>query len=192
MGRPPTFDRQEALDKATHVFWEKGFESASLQDLEEAMGIGRASLYNTFGSKRELFSEAMDHYGELMDAELLAPLRKPGPARKVLANFFRHVIDFHASSRAPCCLAVKSAVTTSRVDRKTAAWVARFMQELEDAFVRLLNRARKEGELTSDHSSRALARFLTSTVQGLAVTASIRRNRKVLQDITRTALSALD
>ena len=87
---------------------------------------------------------------------------------------------------------MKSAVTTSRVDRKTAAWVARFTQELEDAFVRLLNRARKEGELASDCNPRALARFLTNTVQGLAVTASIRRNRKVLRDITRTALSALD
>ena len=192
MGRPPTFDRQQVLDAAVRVFWEKGYESASMADLERGMGIGRASLYHAFGSKRELFAEVLRRYGEVLDRDLLAPLRRPGPARRVLADFFRQLVDARASGAEPCCLAIKSAVTTARADRETARWVAEVSRALEEAFFVLLERARADGELAKGRNVRALARFFASTVEGLAVTASARRDRRVLQDVVRTALATLD
>ena len=84
MARQKEFDLDVALDKATQLFWEKGFESTSMQDLVDAMGINRASLYDSFGGKKELFEASMDRYSTWMRDEILRPLRKSRPVRKVL------------------------------------------------------------------------------------------------------------
>ena len=68
MARTKEFDRIEVLDRATDLFWEKGYESTSMQDLVETMGIGRASLYDTFGSKQELFAEVLERYADRLEA----------------------------------------------------------------------------------------------------------------------------
>ena len=191
MPRPREFDRQEALQRALETFQEKGFEAASLQELVDRMGIGRASLYGTFGNKERLFGEAMDLYARESEARLLATLSSPGAPKLVLTRFFRQLVDHHAGPGARSCLMVKAALSTRCSDVGTARRLAASSEAMDGAFHVLLTRAKHVGQLRR-HSPREGARFLTNTVQGLIVTARIRPDRRVLRGIARVALSLLD
>jgi len=189
MPRTKEFDRDEVLERALDIFWQKGYESTSLQDLVEGMGIGRASLYDTFGSKGLLFGEAMDRYGELL-AEALAPLRGPGSPRRLIADFFRKRVDDLAAG-APSCLMIKSTLTRGQDDAPTACRCADHGRVIEDAFHDVLLRARHDGEISADKNPRALARFLNNSLLGLNVMGSIHRDKKLLREIARTTVDAL-
>src|SRR3954464_14608505 len=80
MARTKEFDPEAALQSALELFWQRGFEATSMSDLVEHLGIGRASLYATFGTKHELYLKALDRYVETRDPLLLAELSQPGPA----------------------------------------------------------------------------------------------------------------
>ena len=190
MARPQEFDRDAALTRALDVFWEKGFDAASVQDLVDRMGIGRGSLYATFGSKHDLFSEALDRYAERTCAACSKVLREPGSPRRALRKLFRDAID--AAADQPSCLALKSALTVCAEDKTSAARVARMTTRLENAFFEVLQRARAAGETPAGRNLRSLARFLTHSYQALHVTASVRGDRRVLRDVVRTTLSVLD
>ena len=81
-GRPLTFDRNQALRKAVELFWERGYEGTSLKDLSEAMGIASASIYAAFGSKEELFREAMHLYTAMEGQAPRVPLREQRPTKR--------------------------------------------------------------------------------------------------------------
>src|ERR1043165_2433188 len=100
-GRPREFNTEEVLDKALHVFWEKGYEGASLPDLTEAMGINRPSLYAAFGNKESLFRKALDRYGERRDMgeALNAPT-----AREVVERLLRCASDGQAGRPRGCLM----------------------------------------------------------------------------------------
>jgi TetR/AcrR family transcriptional repressor of nem operon len=192
MARHKNFDREEVLMKAMDVFWEKGFESTSMQDLIDAMGIGRASLYDTFGSKHELFAEAMDRYGRWVQTDFLAGLRNPGSPKKVLADFFKGAIDAFTTGEQRSCLLIKSAVATGRWDAATSDQVTHYIGVMEDTFHEVLERARQEGEIHKGANLRALARYFATCLQGMSVTSCVHRERRYLLDVARTALSVLD
>ena len=192
MARTKEFDRTQVLDRATDLFWEKGYESTSVQDLVEAMGIGRASLYDTFGSKQELFAEVLERYAERLEAEFLPPLEQGRSPRKALADFFEHVAEAGSSEDFRGCLMVKSAMTTSRTDSGVGEQISRFTGRLDESFHRHLKRMRQAGELDDRGDLRALARFLTHTLMGLIVTCNVRKNPREVKGIVRNALSILD
>jgi TetR/AcrR family transcriptional repressor of nem operon len=100
-GRPLAFQRDTVLDAAMRLFWAKGFERTSLEDLEKRTGLSRSSLYNTFGSKRELFEQALTWYLEMLDRQLLGPLES---GTEGLADV-RRFIDRLASQLAPGSIA---------------------------------------------------------------------------------------
>jgi TetR/AcrR family transcriptional repressor of nem operon len=93
MARPKEFDKDEALQKAMNVFWCRGFEATSMQDVVDAMGIKRQSLYDTFGGKHQLYLAALDRYRAEQDAKLLALLGTPGPVKEKLRKLFYEVIE---------------------------------------------------------------------------------------------------
>ena len=192
MARPRTFDRTHALSRALDVFWDKGFEATSMQDLVDAMGIGRASLYAAFGSKEELFGEALDLYSQQTVTAFLDPIDRPGPLRRVLGDFLRSLVENQCAAGHRSCLMIKSALMTSCSDEETRSRVADFSKRLEAALYARLRRARDDGEVDPDRNLRSLARSLANTVQGLAVTSAMRRDRKVMLDVVRETLTALD
>jgi len=192
MARPKEFDRGAALKAATEIFWERGYQATTLQQLVDRMGISRASLYDTFGNKHALFCEAMDCYTTWLKEEFLAPLRNSGPANEVLRGFFQGLVQAFCSGNFYSCLVIKSAVTVCPEDTETADRVLRFNDYLTDAFHQLLLRAREAGDFSESRSILATSRFLNSSLQGLWVTASIRKDRQVLQDAINGVLSVLD
>jgi TetR/AcrR family transcriptional repressor of nem operon len=193
MARHKEFDREEALDRAMAAFWSKGYAATSIAHLVAHMGIQRGSLYGTFGDKRRLFLAALDRYQRVVARELFEALDAPGSGLEAIRRFFRLRIEGSLDRRRPPgCLVTNSAIELARRDRAAAAKVGRSLARIETAFLRALQRARAEGELSASQDLRALARFLTSSAQGLSVMARAARDRAALEDVVGIVLSVLE
>lgn len=192
MGRPREFERDVVLDRAMQVFWTRGYAATSIQHLVDRMGIQRGSLYDTFGDKRALFFAAIDRYDQMVTAKLLAALDEPR-GKDAIRRFFRLKVDLAMEPGRPRgCLVTNSATELTSRDRGTARRVAVVLAKIEAAFHRAVVRAQKAGEIEPTRNPRALARFLTSSAQGLSVMAKTFPERAVLEDIVEVILAALE
>ncbi len=160
----------------------------------ERLGIGRSSLYAAFGSKDELYAEAMDGYIRELRVRVIGKLRADGPAMDVLETFFLGVAERGAPNGEPlrCCMVVRACLSGTDQSPDIRVRVKKTIAELDDAFHSLLRRARDEGTLGNGSKLRDSARFLTTTFQALNVAALAGRNRRELREIIRKALASLD
>lgn len=189
-GRPRTFDVDEALDVALMVFWRKGYEGTSIDDLTDAIGINRPSLYCAFGNKEQLFRKALDRYlceGAAFYGEAVA---QP-TTRAVAERFLRGMADILTDPRhPPGCLAVQGALSCGEeadpirqvLNAKRAAAEASLRERFE--------LAKAEGDLAADDDPGDLARFLATVGQGMAVQAAGGASRDELRRVADVALRA--
>ncbi|HSF07501.1 MAG TPA: TetR/AcrR family transcriptional regulator [Methylomirabilota bacterium] len=193
MGRPREFKDDVVLDRAMRVFWTRGYEATSVQHLVTRMGIQRGSLYGAFGDKRGLFVAAIDRYDRVVTAKLLAALEAEASGKAAIRRFFRLKVELAlAPGRPRGCLVTNSATELAAHDRRTASKVGSVLAKIEAGFHRAVVRAQKAGEIDRARSPRALARFLTSSAQGLSVMAKTFPERAVLEDIVKEILAVLD
>lgn len=192
MARTKEFDQDAALDRAMHLFWSHGYEATSIQDLVECMGIGRGSLYGTFGDKHALYLAALDRYCATVGAALLAPLDEPIPVRAALRRIFDRVVTESLAEGHHGCLLANGAAELASRDPALRCRVEASLEGAEDKIVRALERGQETGEIVAGREPRALARCLVNALQGLRVTAKVTDDRETLEDITRTTLSVLD
>lgn len=194
MPRPKAFNPDEALEKAMHVFWHKGYEATSMEDLLTAMDLNRGSLYATFGDKRELFLKAMDRYcagGGI--GSRISILNEPGPALPLIRRFIDRMLEFGLSDPLRRgCLLTNAVMELGPRDKNIARKVAGRLQMAEEAFFKLLARAKREGELANDQDPRALARVLVTMMQGTIVMIKAGTPANVVKQTAETALSILD
>jgi AcrR family transcriptional regulator len=180
----------QALDIALRVFWKKGYEGTSIDDLTDAMGISRPSLYCAFGNKEQLFRKALDRYlrgaAELY-AEAIGQPTARAVAERLLCGMADNLTD---PAHPPGCLAVQGALSCSETadpirlelnERRAAAEAS-----VRDRF----ERARSEGDLPSDDDPADLARFLATVGQGMAVQAAAGASRDELRRVAELALRA--
>lgn len=172
MGRTKQFDPDEAVGRAVEVFWDKGFGATTPQDLVDALGIGKGSLYNAFGSKHELFTRALRRYADEQATGLIEFLAQPGPVRPKLAEALRRIVDMNlAPPVRRGCLAVNTAAELGRTDATAAAEVQRMFDRTEAAFETALAEGRATGELSGPGDPAEVASLLLTTVVGLQVLA---------------------
>jgi TetR/AcrR family transcriptional regulator, transcriptional repressor for nem operon len=193
MARRKEFNREEVLEKAMETFWCKGYEATSIEDLVKQMGINRGSLYDTFGDKRTLFLEAIAHYDNTVTSKAIAKLQAPGSAKQAIANYFQELVDRSIADRQRRgCLLTNSVVELGPHDPDAASHLAANLQRLETAFYKALVKARDEGEISYHKDIRALARFFTSSLQGLRVMSKVNPDPLTLRDISHAIVSVLD
>jgi TetR/AcrR family transcriptional repressor of nem operon len=195
MARPREFDTTRALEQAMRVFWAQGFEATSLCDLLGAMGLSKSSLYETFGSKHELYLAALDHYNRTVTATHVATVIAAHDSPKAgIAAVFEGLIDSMLKSQGGCCgcFVTNSAVEVAPRDPAAARRVCNGLDHVESAFCEALGRARAAGEISDDRDPQALARYLNSSLNGLMVMAKARPERGALNDVARIVLQALD
>jgi len=193
VGRPKEFQRDVVLDRAMQVFWSRGYAATSIEHLVARMGIQRGSLYNTFGDKRRLFFAAIEHYDRVETAKLLAALDEPASGTTAIRRFFRLKVELAmAPGRPRGCLVTNSAAELASRDRGTGTRVGAVLAKIEAAFERAVVRAQEAGDIDPARNPRALARFLTSSAQGLSVMAKACPDRTALDDIVRVILEVVD
>lgn len=193
MARPREFDEEQALAAALEVFWEKGYEAASVQDLTERMGIQKASLYNTFGDKHALFVRALGAYSAETLEWYRQQLERPGSLRSILLAMFREMTDgCEEDDDCRGCLCVNSAVELAPHDPSIAALLDQHNQAQEELFRRALERAQGAGEIPAELDTVAIARYLLNVIAGLGVARKGGPSMERLNDIVRISLSVLD
>lgn len=192
MPRPKEFDSTEALDQAVQVFWRKGYEATSLQDLLAAMKLSKSSFYETYGSKHELFLGAVDRYTKTRLESLAARLKSGVSGRESIEHAFAELAQalVDSSGRRGCFLN-NCAVELAPHDPAVEARVRHGVQMMEDAFYHALRRAQAQGEVSAAKDPRALARFLTSSMNGLQVMAKFNPGQSRIEDVVRVVLETL-
>lgn len=191
VGRPRAFDTDAALEKAMQVFWQKGYEGASLSDLTEAMGINRPSLYAAFGNKEELFRKALDCYGEGPAAYVLEALKEP-TAKAVIEKLITAGTTLLSDPRNPRgCLAVQAALCCGD-EANSARLAARERRVMaQDKICERLERARSEGDLPVGVEPADLARHVAILMHGMSVQAVNGATRSELKKAADFAIKTL-
>jgi AcrR family transcriptional regulator len=189
-GRPRGFCVEQALERALHVFWQKGFEGTSLSDLTRAMGINRPSLYAAYGNKETLFRKALDRYAQDGAAFLGRCLAQP-TARAVVEQLLVSAAEGLTCPENPNgCLMVRCALSTGAEGDGIRLELARRRADGETRLCRRLKRAQAEGDLTPTAHPADLARYVMTVHQGMSVQAAGGASRAQLRRVARTALDA--
>ncbi len=191
MPRPQEFETADVLDRAMELFWARGYEATSLQDLVDHMGIGRQSLYNTFGDKRSLFLAALDRYVETSCQDMMKRLEHPEAGLDALHQHFQdHVLNCTKPGPRRACLIANTAMELAPHDDEIAKWVKGRLESMVAAFQNAVANAVESGDLEVE-SPRATAYYLMTTTLGLGVLAKGGASKRVLRDTADIALSAL-
>lgn len=175
------------------VFWRRGYQATSLEDLLAAMDLSKSSFYETFGTKRDLLLTALGRYAGSGMGGLVAPLLAPDAGRAAiaatLANLVRHARS--ADGRRGCLVnnVLGEVAPHDPVVFKATRTV---MRRLEALLVTAVVRGQAAGEITRRESAAALARFLATTFAGMNLVARARPEKAALEDVVRVALRALD
>lgn len=191
MARPKEFDVDQVLDRATELFWTKGYEETSVRELEEGLGVGRQSLYSTFGDKHELFLAALDRYAA-QQGQLVAPLLRPDAGLDAIRAYFADMVK-----RTACpgprrsCMMLNSVVQFGQSDPEVTRRYETNQKQLTAAFRHALTGAIKRGELPPEADASALAVFLVSQLYGLVVLSKSGATPATLERVISTAVSAL-
>lgn len=192
LGRPRSFDRQDALLRAMRVFWAAGYEGATLTGLQKAMGgISAPSFYAAFGSKEKLFREAVELYSRTLGAPMLKALAAGTTARASIGALLDAAVESFTKPGAPRgCLLVLGAINSMPANKSVRDYLCGLRARRRKAIRQRLQRAVEEGELPPGLDPGALASFYTTVVDGLAIQARDGASRKILQFAARCAMAS--
>jgi len=193
MAGKKAFDPQRVLEKAMNAFWERGYEGLSIEDLVQSTGIGRGSLYGTFADKHSLYLAALDQYTAAVSAQTSALLEQTGTLQAVLQRLFQAQLDALLSDPARRgCFLVNASLEMAPHDPEVNTIVQAALQAFAEGLYRLLIKAQVAGELAWRHDPHQLAHFLVATFVSLRVLARSRQDRRVLEDVVKTAVAVFD
>lgn len=192
VGRPRTFDKDEALKKAMHVFWEKGYEGASMADLVEAIGMKAPSIYAAFGNKDAIFKEVVSHYLPIVANGQLAVLNgTPNIDEAVQKTLDECVRLFTCDDNPRTCLIMTAAINASPEHQEHVeslrALRKEYKQNWKDRFVR----AQKEGQLKASLIPQQLAEYFVTIIQGMALSAKDGATKEALANTAEIAIQIL-
>jgi TetR/AcrR family transcriptional regulator, copper-responsive repressor len=190
-GRPRTLDREAGLEIAARLFWQHGYEGTSIADLTQAMGITPPSLYAAFGSKEDLYRQALDHTIERESKGRSEALQGEMPAYDALAFYLRDVVQGITDPGKPRGCIVSTAVLQHAEENESVATTVAARREASlQALKARFQRAINEGELPADTDIDALAHFYGAVVQGMSAQACDGACTKRLMQVVEVALSA--
>lgn len=193
-GRPRSFDRQAALRQAMQVFWALGYEGATLNELQEAMGgIAPPSFYAAFGSKEELFREAVELYSRTLGAPMMKALEEGPTARDSIHALLVAAVESFCKPGLPRgCFLVFGAFNNLPSNKNVEDHVRGLRVRRQKAIQQRLQRGVEEGELPKNLDLVAMAAFYTTVIDGLAIQARDGVSRKALNFAVRCAMAAWD
>jgi AcrR family transcriptional regulator len=193
-GRPRSFDRQTALLRAMEIFWAAGYEGATLTDLQKTMGgITAPSFYAAFGSKEELFREAVELYSGTLGVPMMNALAEQPTARGSIETLLEAAVEAFCKPGKPRgCLLVLGAINSMPANKGVQDHLRALRARRQKLIQRRLRRGVAEGELPTSLKLPPLASFITTVIDGLAIQARDGASRNALKFAARCAMAAWD
>lgn len=192
MSRTREFDEIEVLDKAVKLFQCKGYYATSAQDLVEALGISRSSLYDTFQDKRGLFIRALQHYRATTSKKMIEMVSSTSDIEEAIRQIFKQAVKDAIEDRlSKGCFMVNTTVELAPHDKDVAEIVNQNMVDVEAALTLAIEKGQREGVFNRTMSAVSLARFVFNSISGLRVASKSGADSKVYHDIVKVTLSAL-
>lgn len=192
MARKKEFDEDELLEKATNLFWRKGYNATSAQDLVDELKINRSSLYNTYSDKKTLFQKALKKYQEQQTKAVIDMLNNADDPEKAIRQVFDNLVkESNEDTVARGCFMVNTAVEIAGQDEEIGALVHANNKSVEDALTTIIEKGQKMGQFSTKNTARAYARFLFGSINALRVIARSGADKDALNDVAGIALSSL-
>ncbi len=191
MNRPRQYDRDEVLEKATNLFWEKGFEATSMNEMVTRANLNKHSLYSEFGDKEKLFIECIDHYIS-KDIRVLSDIltKKPLGLSNIEA-FFDNRVNYAASEDCKGCFIVNSVTEKEILSEEINLKVKSFISKFKAVFYNCLQAAQDKNEISEDKDCKTLADYLVCFTFGLVNIGKNETKKKELRKMVDVALSAV-
>jgi TetR/AcrR family transcriptional repressor of nem operon len=189
MAGKKAFLPDQALEKVMGLFWKQGYEGSSVEDIVQCTGLGRGSLYDTFGDKHALYLACLRRYLAAYRGKVVVLQEQAGSLPEILERFFQECIDDLLSDPARRgCFLVNATIEMALHDPEVNQIVQPALQEIEEGFYRVLIKAQVAGELAWTCDPHQFAHFLQGTLISIRVLARAHQDRRVLQDVVKTAL----
>jgi TetR/AcrR family transcriptional regulator, transcriptional repressor for nem operon len=193
MARTKDFDEDEVLEKAVRLFWHKGYNGTSMQDLVDGLGISRSSLYDTYGDKHALFMKSLESYKNTVSSQMCTIISDTVSAKEAI----KQLLDLTTSQllndeQHNGCFMVNAEVEVAPHDKEVSSMICQGDQQVEDAFYRAIKKGQENGELNDEKDARAVARFIFNTVKGIRVSAKSTSDKRFFDDIIQLTMSVLD
>jgi len=193
MARTKDFDENEVLCKAIQIFWHKGYNGTSMQDLVDGLGISRSSLYDTYTDKHTLFVKALESYQDTGAGKIQEIINNSTSAKATIKQLLEFVInELLGDKQHKGCFMVNAEVEVAPHDAEINDLVCKNDQQMEDAFYLVIKKGQDSGDIKKNQDARALSRFIFNTVKGIRVTAKSTSDRTVFDDIIKLTVLALD
>jgi AcrR family transcriptional regulator len=192
-GRPRAYDPDAAPARAVDAFWDAGFAATSLDDLTEATGMNRPSLYGAFGDKQALYHKAFDLYRARTRDALGEALSGDHPLRVALRKVYDTAILIYLSgyNGSRGCFMIGTAVTQAVTDPDIRAALADVLREIDDVFRARIARAQRNGELSADADPAKLAKLASASLYSLTIHARAGVGRPALEAIAEAAVEMI-
>jgi TetR/AcrR family transcriptional regulator, transcriptional repressor for nem operon len=193
MARKREFDGEAVIKTATELFWNKGYNAVSTQDLIDAFGISRSSMYGAYKDKRSLFILALQHYRKTTSQSMLDALSKSVSFTETITLLLSQVIKENITDRqAKGCFIVNTAIELAPHDKEVWEIISQNRKNITGAIATAIQRAIDSQELTKNNDARALADYFYSLISGLRVDAKVTRDKVDYKDTIKLALSVLE
>ncbi len=184
MGRSKNFDEKKALQAAMLLFWRKGYSASSLKELEFVMGLKPTSIYNTFGSKRDLFERALNFYLENVLIKFIEPLNDINSVKEAIHSVLMEVIQLHYTKSHPGgCMVVLSLLESEQLDVKTKKILDLALFQLRDFIFKRLEQGQDTGELNPKLNCMATANHVIALIPGVITMAKSGFTRQELEEL---------
>ncbi|RUT69156.1 TetR/AcrR family transcriptional regulator [Flavobacterium cupreum] len=191
MARTKEFNEEQVLDKAIEIFWHKGYNGTSAQDLVTHLGLSRSSLYDTFGDKQKLFSMALKRYQKQGQDYVKNLLEEAVDIKAALTVIFKQAVLESLEDRiTKGCFMVNSSVELAMHDEEIAKIVNDNRQTMQAVFLRAVKKGQEAGQISVQQNARTLARFIFNNYTGIRVLArSGEKDKQVYDDILKALFS---
>ena len=190
-GRPKLFDEKVALKKAATLFWEKGYEATSTEDLIRSMGLQRGSFYNSFNSKKKLFLNAIDFHEVNSLNEFKKILKGSRVPMQVIRTIFLALADCPINEHKKGCFAGNTIAELSGIDEELVENARNHLKALEEIFFEQIKTSQATGEIKTKVDAKLLGRYLLNLWNGINITRRVYPNKKLLYSLIEFQLEII-